>query len=103
MNAERLEMQEDQIGEGLAAVAQALINIAEGFTTIEKGSPVYRKMELLMQPEIANAMRAAPRAVALLSEIDRAGNANTQATKSLAAKAGGILGEIRRLLAEVRS
>jgi hypothetical protein len=50
----------DEIGDGLAAVAQALINISEGLTTIEDGSRLTRGMDLLMRPGNANAMLAAP-------------------------------------------
>lgn len=50
----------EEIGIGLAAVAQALINISEGLVTIEKGSPLFRHMELLMHPANAAAMKASP-------------------------------------------
>lgn len=66
MTTETTEMQAE-IGVGLAGVAQALINIGEGHTEIEAGSPVYRDMEQLMRPEVANLLNAAPELLAALS------------------------------------
>lgn len=50
----------EDIERGLSAVAQALINIAEGTTTIEKDSLLYRELSLLMKPVNVYAMYAAP-------------------------------------------
>jgi hypothetical protein len=50
----------DAIGSGLAAVAQSLINISEGLTTIEHGSRLEAGMARLMEPEVAALLRAAP-------------------------------------------
>lgn len=48
------------IQDGLAAVAQSLINISEGLTTIENGSRLTVGMSKLMEPKVANLFRMAP-------------------------------------------
>jgi hypothetical protein len=86
----------DGISSGLAAVAQSLINISEGLTTIEKGSQLYSGMELLMEPRLAALVRAAPdllealkQAIALVENYDRMGPlAVPPAWRALVAKAG---------------
>lgn len=60
---------EDHINILLAGVAQAVINIAEGHTTIEEGSRLDGAFRGLCEPRVANLIAAAPELLAALRHV----------------------------------